>query len=216
MSSSEASLNQIIRESVLKSLRIEEEEVSEIQFQDTGSDAKGFTGETKCVTVKLKGRPPLHLFIKVTQPKDSPHAELISDEKAYEKEARFLTEYVKAAKDFCMKKGLPTEFGEFCPHCYYGDENVIIMENLVIEKGAKMMNLDKEHDLETAKYVKIKLIKIGFFKINAENLIKKQFNFHFLQTCGEVVGQAPRHLLRIDRGCRWPFQVLSTIPEPGF
>lgn len=42
------------------------------------------------------------------------------------------------------------EFVNFYPKCYYGDKKMIVLENLVLEKGLVMLKKEDLHDLEAA------------------------------------------------------------------
>lgn len=39
------------------------------------------------------------------------------------------------------------------PKCYYGDDSMIVFENLVVDKGFFLVNKEERQDFEAAKYV---------------------------------------------------------------
>jgi len=61
---------------------------------------------TQYVTVKFENpdKKPLNLFAKV-QTDNPSHIKMLEEMKAFEKEARFLVDYVKEAKEMCAAKG---------------------------------------------------------------------------------------------------------------
>ncbi len=72
-------------------------------FFNTG---EGFNSLTKYVTVKFESieKKQMDLFVKV-QTGNPSHSQVQNEMKAFEKEARFLTEYVKEAEEMCKQKG---------------------------------------------------------------------------------------------------------------
>lgn len=67
---------------------------------------EGFASLTYYVTVKFESpeKKPLNLLVKA-QTENPAHRSLIEEVKAFEKEATFLVEYVKAASEMCDSKG---------------------------------------------------------------------------------------------------------------
>ncbi len=49
-------------------------------------------------------KKPLNLFVKVKS-ENASHNQMLDEMMAFEKEARFLTEYLNAAKEMCQLKG---------------------------------------------------------------------------------------------------------------
>lgn len=48
--------------------------------------------------------------------------------------------------------------GDIYPKCYFADERLIILENLVADKGCTLLGKQERHSLEVATYVSIILI----------------------------------------------------------
>lgn len=67
---------------------------------------EGFASLTSYVTINFENleKPPLNLFVKIQTDNES-HVALMAEMKAYEKEARFFTEYLRSAKEMCDLKG---------------------------------------------------------------------------------------------------------------
>ncbi len=67
---------------------------------------EGFMSLQQYVTIKFDdpSKKPLNLFVKVLTDNPS-HNSMVSELKAFEKEATFLTQYVSAAQEICKLKG---------------------------------------------------------------------------------------------------------------
>ncbi len=67
---------------------------------------EGFLSLTQYVTINFEdsSKKPLNLFVKV-QTDNPSHTSMVTEIKAFEKEARFLTDYMTAATEFCKLKG---------------------------------------------------------------------------------------------------------------
>lgn len=91
---------------ILKANAISDEifEVSEVSPEEM--KGAGTTSIPLYVTVKFKDQllAPLHLFVKAQLSNESRN-KMYESMKLWEKEVRFLTEYVPAARQFCKSKG---------------------------------------------------------------------------------------------------------------
>ncbi|ODM93651.1 hypothetical protein Ocin01_13029, partial [Orchesella cincta] len=126
------------------------EEISEVIVADAGLRGEGFASQSKIATVKFQNPDikPLNLFVK-THTTNSSHSEMIDEVKAFEKESRFYMEYVPAAKEFCRTKGHEGLL-DIYPKCYYGDNELVVFENIVVEKGYMLLPKDDMQDLDAA------------------------------------------------------------------
>ncbi|CAL8123631.1 unnamed protein product [Orchesella dallaii] len=126
------------------------DEISEVTVNDAGLRGEGFASQSNIATVKFvnPNLKPLHLFVK-SHTTNSSHSEMIDELKAFEKEARFYMEYVPAAKEFCRSKGLEGLLDMY-PKCYYGDNKMIVFENVVLEKGYTLLPKDEMQNLDAA------------------------------------------------------------------
>ncbi|CAL8123643.1 unnamed protein product [Orchesella dallaii] len=143
---------------ILKSNGINEE-IEEVTVADAGLKGEGMASQTQYVTIKLKNTnmKPLNLFVKV-HTSNPQHSEWIEEWKLFEKESRFFMEYVPAAKEFCKSKGREGLI-DFYPKCYYGDQTMVVLENLVLEKGYVLLNKEVKQDLEATRLAIVNLAK---------------------------------------------------------
>ncbi|CAL8070771.1 unnamed protein product [Orchesella dallaii] len=127
------------------------DEVSEVIVKSSGLLGEGFASLTQYVTINFQNPDikPLHLFVK-THTSNSSHSEFLTESKLFEKEARFFMEYVPAAIEFCKSKGCEG-LVDMYPKCYYGDDDMIVFENLVVGKGYVMLDKQEMQDLEATK-----------------------------------------------------------------
>lgn len=151
--------------------------IRRVDVTDSGAKGDGMASVTQFVTVTFKREEvaPLHLFVK-SHTENPTHEEMLQYLKAFEKEWRFFMEYLPDAKQLCKDNGYekslhrintkcisakPSEsvlfatfrMGElidFLPKCYYADESVIVLENLVVSKGYGLLPHDG-HDFNTAR-----------------------------------------------------------------
>ncbi|CAL8123655.1 unnamed protein product [Orchesella dallaii] len=77
---------------------------------------------------------------------------------AFEKESRFFTEYIPAVNEFCKSKG-HAGLLDFYPKCYYGDETLIVLENLVLDKGYMLLDASEKQDMEAVRFAITNLAK---------------------------------------------------------
>lgn len=54
-------------------------------------------------------------------------------------------------KNLCFVLKRHPNFVDFYPKCYHGDDKLIVLENLKIEKGYELLDNKKRHDLEAAR-----------------------------------------------------------------
>lgn len=82
------------------------DEVAQVLISDSALSGEGMISHTQCVTVKFANSElaDMHLFAKILPPNES-QSKVAEDIKAFEKEARFLTEYLPAARQLCLSKG---------------------------------------------------------------------------------------------------------------
>lgn len=105
--------------------------ISNIKIEAPGAQ-EGYVSVPKYITVTFQTGEQLDLFIKLKADSDS-HNEVVNEMKAFEKESVFFEKFIPAAKALCVSKGLP-EFLDFYPKCYYADEKMCLLENLVVGK----------------------------------------------------------------------------------
>lgn len=76
------------------------------QYVFWNTKGEGFASLTHNVKVKFENpdKKALNLFVKV-QTDNPSHIKMLTEMKAFEKEARFLLDYVKAAEELCASKG---------------------------------------------------------------------------------------------------------------
>ncbi|ODN02403.1 putative oxidoreductase dhs-27 [Orchesella cincta] len=162
------------------------DEVSGVIVQGSGLQGEGFASATKCVTIKFENPSlkPLNLFVK-SHTASGAHTEMLTEGKLFEKESRFFMEYVPAAKEFCKSKGYD-DLVDMYPKCYYGDENMVVFENLVVEKGYELLNKVEQQDLDAVRFAIKTLAKhhaISYALIHEmggpENFFKKFPNLDF-------------------------------------
>ncbi|CAL8123649.1 unnamed protein product [Orchesella dallaii] len=135
------------------------DEVSEVIVKHSGLQGAGLASKQLYITVKFVDSKinPLNLFVK--EPCENPkHSELIDDFKAFEKESRFFTEYIPAVDEFCKSKGVDGIL-DFYPKCYYGDKTLMVLENLVLDKGYSLLELAEKHDMEVVRFAITNLAK---------------------------------------------------------
>ncbi|CAL8123619.1 unnamed protein product [Orchesella dallaii] len=170
---------------ILKSNGITDE-VSEVIVGDSGLQGEGQSSQTQYVTVKFKNAnvKPLNLFVK-SHSDNASHSEFLEDTKLFEKEARFFVEYLPAAKAFCKSKGCEN-LVDLYPKCYFGDKNMIVFENLVLEKGYELLNKQERQDLDAVRFAVTTLAKhhaisYAFIKESdgPENFFKRFQNLDF-------------------------------------
>ncbi|CAL8123646.1 unnamed protein product [Orchesella dallaii] len=136
------------------------DEVSEVIVKHSGLQGAGMSSQQLYVTVKFVDLNinPLNLFVKA-HTTNSHHSELIDGFRAFEKESRFFTEYIPAAREFCKSKGHEGLL-DFYPKCYYGDENSIVFENLVLDdKGYTLLDAGEKQDMEAVRFAITNLAK---------------------------------------------------------
>lgn len=82
------------------------EPVAEVIVKESGLMGENFASKTHLVTIKFQNADvkPLNLFMKVLVNSES-HTKLITELKAFEKEARFFMKYLPEARAFCESKG---------------------------------------------------------------------------------------------------------------
>lgn len=80
--------------------------VSSVCVKDAGLKGEGFASLTQYVTVQFENPnlKPLNLFVK-SYTNNASHSEMLDELKLFQKEATFLVDYVKAAKEMCRQKG---------------------------------------------------------------------------------------------------------------
>ncbi|ODM98198.1 hypothetical protein Ocin01_08480 [Orchesella cincta] len=169
---------------ILKSNGIDDE-VSQVIPSDSGLQGEGMGSQTQFITVKFKNPDikPLNLFVKAHFANAS-HSEMLEETKLFEKEATFFMQYVPAAKEFCKLKGCE-DLLDLYPKCYYGDNNMLVFENLVSDKGYVLLNKVEKHDLNTTRVAIKTLAKhhaISYAVIEeegAENFFKRFANLDF-------------------------------------
>ncbi|CAL8138694.1 unnamed protein product [Orchesella dallaii] len=170
---------------ILKSNGIKDE-VSQVILADSGLQGEGMGSQTQLVTITFQNPSlkPLNLFVKAHFANAS-HSEMLEETKLFEKEAVFFMDYVPAAKEFCKSKGYENLM-DIYPKCYYGDNNVLVFENLVLGKGYELLNKVNKHDLETARVSIATLAKhhgisYAFIKDQGgpENFFKKFIHLDF-------------------------------------
>ncbi|ODN02392.1 putative oxidoreductase dhs-27 [Orchesella cincta] len=135
------------------------DEISEVIVKSAGLKGEGFASVSKYVTIKFQNPSvkPLNLFVKAHS-SNAAHTEMLTEAKLFEKESRFYMEYIPAAKEFCKSKGCEGLVDMF-PKCYYGDEHMIVFENLVVEKGYELLDKKELQDLEAIRFAIINLAK---------------------------------------------------------
>lgn len=131
------------------------------------------------VTFEDPEKPPLNLFIKM-HTENPAQEQFVTEIKAFIKEARFFMDYLPDARRFCENKGyensnkcatepnliLIIEFHDclaafflhyrlpdlmnFYPKCYFGDEQLIVLEDLMKERGFEMTPHGIKHDFNKA------------------------------------------------------------------
>lgn len=86
---------------ILKSNGVHEP-VADVVVKDSGLAGEGFASSQNLVVITFENKnvKPLNLFMKNLVDSES-HTQLVQDLKAFEKEARFLMEYLPAARSFC-------------------------------------------------------------------------------------------------------------------
>ncbi|CAL8070783.1 unnamed protein product [Orchesella dallaii] len=127
------------------------DEVSEVIVKSSGLQGEGFASQTNYVTINFQNTDikSLHLFTKA-HTSNSSHSELLTESKLFEKESRFFMEYVPAAMEFCKTKGCEG-LVDMYPKCYYGDDDLIVFENLVVGKGYILLDKQEQQDLDATK-----------------------------------------------------------------
>ncbi|CAL8070772.1 unnamed protein product [Orchesella dallaii] len=127
------------------------DEVSEVLINSSGLQGQGFASQANHVTINFKNPnvKPLNLFVK-SHTANSTHSEMLEGGKLFEKESRFFMEYVPAAKEFCKSKGCEG-LVDMYPKCYYGDDDMIVFENLVVEKGYVLLDKVEQQDLDAVR-----------------------------------------------------------------
>ncbi|ODM93654.1 hypothetical protein Ocin01_13030 [Orchesella cincta] len=138
-------------QSILKSNGIHDE-VSEVIVKHSGLQGAGMGSQHLYATVKFTDPniQPLNLFVKAHTGNPS-HSEMIDAVKGFENETRFFTEYIPAAKELCKSKG-SDGLVDFYPKCYYGDENMVVFENLVLDRGFSLLSADEKQDMEAVSF----------------------------------------------------------------
>ncbi|CAL8070780.1 unnamed protein product [Orchesella dallaii] len=128
------------------------DEVSEVLIKSSGLQGEGFASQANYVTINFKNPnlKPLNLFVK-SHTANSTHSEMLTDAKLFEKESMFFMEYVPAAKEFCKSKGCEG-LVDMYPKCYYGDNDLIVLENLVVERGYVLLNKEEPQDLDAVRF----------------------------------------------------------------
>lgn len=128
--------------------------VASIIENDPGLRGQGGGSDRRHIIVKFEDTllPDLHLFTKLEVAGNPSHLEITRGLKAFEKEGVFLTKYVPDAIKLCEQKGLEDlMLTDMYPKCCYGDGGMLVMENLVVEKGYEIVGMQERHDLDTAK-----------------------------------------------------------------
>ncbi|CAL8070777.1 unnamed protein product [Orchesella dallaii] len=127
------------------------DEVSEVIVKTSGLLGEGFASQTNYVTINFQNPDikPLHLFVK-THTSNSSHSELLTESKLFEKESIFFMKYVPAAIEFCKTKGCEG-LVDMYPKCYYGDDDMIVFENLVVGKGYMLFDKQEQQDLDATR-----------------------------------------------------------------
>ncbi|CAL8070781.1 unnamed protein product [Orchesella dallaii] len=135
------------------------DEVSEVIVKSAGLQGEGFASETKYVTINFQNPSikPLYLFVKA-HTSNSSHTEMLTGAKIFEKETNFFMDYVPAAIEFCKSKGCEGMVDMY-PKCYYGDNNMVVFENLVVGKGYVLLNKKEQQDLDATKVALTSLAK---------------------------------------------------------
>ncbi|ODN02404.1 putative oxidoreductase dhs-27 [Orchesella cincta] len=162
------------------------DEVSEVIVKDSGLQGEGFASVSKYVTIKFQNPSvkPLNLFVKA-HTASAAHREFLTEAKLFEKESTFFMEYVPAAEEFCKSKGCEG-LVDMYPKCYFGDSNMIVLENLVVDKGYELLDKNEKQDLEAVRFAITTLAKhhaISYALIQEmggpENFFKRFKNLNF-------------------------------------
>ncbi|OXA50931.1 uncharacterized protein LOC110853581 [Folsomia candida] len=75
------------------------------------------------------------------------------DMKIMDKESEFFNKFLPACREFCAKFEGCKDLLHFFPACLYGDENMVVLENHVLNDEFVMLPKEELQDLETAKHV---------------------------------------------------------------
>ncbi|OXA51215.1 uncharacterized protein LOC110853285 [Folsomia candida] len=109
---------------------------------------------TVYVTINFKDatKKPKNLFVKKFT-----NSELFTkasrDMKIMDKESEFFNKFLPACREFCAKFEGCKDLLHFFPACLYGDENMVVLENHVLDDEFVMLSKEELQDLETAKHV---------------------------------------------------------------
>lgn len=117
---------------------------------------------------------PKNLFVKKFT-SNAAHTQFTKAMRVMEKESAFFNEFLPKARKFCQKykrlvggyciyKKLHTynntnichrceNLLDFFPKCLYGDDEMVVLENLVLDDSFIMLSKEARQDLFTAKYV---------------------------------------------------------------
>ncbi|CAL8070770.1 unnamed protein product [Orchesella dallaii] len=127
------------------------DEVSQVLINSSGLQGEGFASQANYVTINFKNPKvkPLNLFVK-SLTANSTHSDMLKESKLFEKESRFFMEYVPAAKEFCKSKGCEG-LVDMYPKCYYGDNDMVVFENLVVGKGYVLLKKVEQQDLDAVR-----------------------------------------------------------------
>ncbi|ODM93652.1 putative oxidoreductase dhs-27 [Orchesella cincta] len=135
------------------------DEVAEVNIKDSGLRGEGFISQQQYVSIKFQNPnlKPLNLFEKSHTANES-HSVMVDDLKAFAKETRFFMDYVPAARELCKSKG-QERLLDIYPKCYYGDDKLMIFENLVVDKGYVLLPKEEMQDFEAATFAMKTLAK---------------------------------------------------------
>jgi len=95
---------------------------------------------------------PKNLFVKKFTT-SAAHTQFTKAMRVMEKESAFFNEFLPKARKFCQKHKGCENLLDFFPKCLYGDDEMVVLENLVLDDTFIMLGKEARQDLFTAKYV---------------------------------------------------------------
>jgi len=131
--------------------------------------------------------PPRNIFIKKFTGNPL-HNEWVQKIQIMEKESSFFNDFLPYATEFCKNNIGSKNLLNFFPKFIYGDEEIVVLDNLVLNDTFVMLDKEKKQDLETAKVVLTNLAK--FHAVNyliIKDLGPEEFRKKFSLNCMEAL-----------------------------
>jgi len=167
------------------------------------------------VEFKDESLRPKNIFIKKFM--DNPmHTEWIKTMQVMEKESSFFNEYLPYAQKFCDNNTGSKNLMTFFPKFIYGDDEIVVLDNLVLDDTFIMLSKEEKQDLETAKVVLTNLAK--FHAVNysiIKDLGAEEFRKKFALNCTECFDSTknPAMAQMFDGSVGTALNVLQKYPE---